>query len=67
MDDGSTDKTVDIASEYVKAHGIDTIRVLKQVVNQGKGAAVRKVSRSYRGGFYFNGWVVTSSFLCVNP
>lgn len=43
MDDGSTDKTVEIASEYVKVYGIDTIRVLKQVVNQGKGAAVRKV------------------------
>jgi glycosyltransferase involved in cell wall biosynthesis len=43
VDDGSTDKTGGIASEYVKAYGIDTIRVIKQVVNQGKGAAVRKV------------------------
>lgn len=43
VDDGSTDKTVEIANEYVKAHGIDTIRVLKQLVNQGKGAAIRKV------------------------
>lgn len=43
VDDGSTDNTVEIATEYVKIYGMDTIRVLKQVVNQGKGAAVRKV------------------------
>ena len=52
MDDGSTDKTLEIAYEYVKAHGSDTIRVLKQVVNQGKGAAVRKVPMPFCGDFY---------------
>lgn len=69
VDDGSTDKTVEIAYEYVKAHGIDRIRVLKQVVNQGKGAAVRKVFTSYFGFSYFyyqiKGWMPYSPFLDV--
>ena len=43
VDDGSTDKTVECAFEYVKKYGLDAVRVIKMGVNQGKGAAVRKV------------------------
>lgn len=49
VDDGSTDNTLEIASEYVKTYGMDMIRVLKQVTNQGKGAAVRKGMLCSRG------------------
>lgn len=44
MDDGSSDKTVERALEYVKKYGLEVVRVIKMGVNQGKGAAVRKVT-----------------------
>jgi glycosyltransferase involved in cell wall biosynthesis len=43
VDDGSKDNTAKVGFEYVKKYTLDVVRVLKQVVNQGKGAAVRKV------------------------
>jgi dolichyl-phosphate beta-glucosyltransferase len=43
VDDGSKDNTVKIGFEYVKKYGLDVVRILKQGINQGKGAAVRKV------------------------
>lgn len=43
MDDGSKDNTTKIGFEYINKYGLDVIRILKQGVNQGKGAAVRKV------------------------
>jgi glycosyltransferase involved in cell wall biosynthesis len=43
VDDGSKDNTAQVGFEYVKKYTLDVVRVLKQVVNQGKGAAVRKV------------------------
>lgn len=43
VDDGSKDKTVEIALEYTKNHGDDKIRVMKLHKNHGKGGAVRKV------------------------
>lgn len=43
MDDGSKDSTAKVGFEYVNKYGLDVVRVLKQGVNQGKGAAVRKV------------------------
>ena len=43
VDDGSKDNTTKIGFEYINKYGLDVIRLLKQGVNQGKGAAVRKV------------------------
>lgn len=49
VDDGSTDNTVKVAFEYVKKFKIDVVRVIKQGVNHGKGAAVRKGMLCSRG------------------
>lgn len=49
VDDGSRDATVRVAFEYVKRHSLERVRVLKQVSNQGKGAAVRKGMLCSRG------------------
>lgn len=43
VDDGSRDKTTDVALAYAKQHKLDTIRVLKLAKNRGKGGAVRRV------------------------
>jgi dolichyl-phosphate beta-glucosyltransferase len=43
VDDGSRDKTTDVALRYAKEHNLDTIRVLKLAKNRGKGGAVRRV------------------------
>lgn len=49
MDDGSKDNTTKIGFEYINKYGLDVIRILKQGVNQGKGAAVRKGMLCSRG------------------
>lgn len=49
VDDGSKDNTVKIGFEYVKKYGLDVVRILKQGINQGKGAAVRKGMLCSRG------------------
>lgn len=49
VDDGSTDKTVKVAFDYVRRYTLDHIRVIKQVANSGKGAAVRKGMLCARG------------------
>ncbi|CAM6083191.1 unnamed protein product [Calypogeia fissa] len=49
VDDGSTDNTVKVAFEYVKKYKLDVVRVIKQGVNLGKGAAVRKGMLCSRG------------------
>ncbi|XP_024378689.1 uncharacterized protein [Physcomitrium patens] len=49
VDDGSKDNTTKIGFEYINKYGLDVIRILKQGVNQGKGAAVRKGMLCSRG------------------
>eukprot|EP00271_Cylindrocystis_brebissonii_P016803 TRINITY_DN4135_c0_g1_i2.p1 TRINITY_DN4135_c0_g1~~TRINITY_DN4135_c0_g1_i2.p1 ORF type:complete len:364 (+),score=63.98 TRINITY_DN4135_c0_g1_i2:405-1496(+) len=49
VDDGSRDGTVLKSFEYVRKYGVDAVRVIKQGVNQGKGAAVRKGMLCSRG------------------
>eukprot|EP00879_Flechtneria_rotunda_P017164 GHRR01017976.1.p1 GENE.GHRR01017976.1~~GHRR01017976.1.p1 ORF type:complete len:301 (+),score=93.61 GHRR01017976.1:235-1137(+) len=41
VDDGSKDKTAAVATNYVKQHGVDAVRLLRLPVNSGKGRAVR--------------------------
>lgn len=36
VDDGSRDATVRVAFDYVRAHGMDTVRVLQLPRNYGK-------------------------------
>ncbi|KAJ2744953.1 dolichyl-phosphate beta-glucosyltransferase [Coemansia sp. BCRC 34301] len=40
MDDGSKDRTSEVALEFARMHGIHELRVVKHVVNRGKGGAV---------------------------
>ncbi|KAJ2415227.1 dolichyl-phosphate beta-glucosyltransferase [Coemansia sp. RSA 2530] len=40
MDDGSKDRTSEVALEFARIHGICELRVVKHVVNRGKGGAV---------------------------
>jgi len=49
VDDGSTDKTTQVALEYVKKEGAGKMRVLTLLKNKGKGGAVR------RGMYYVRG------------
>eukprot|EP00475_Leptophrys_vorax_P000072 TRINITY_DN10044_c0_g1_i1.p1 TRINITY_DN10044_c0_g1~~TRINITY_DN10044_c0_g1_i1.p1 ORF type:complete len:348 (+),score=7.46 TRINITY_DN10044_c0_g1_i1:218-1261(+) len=49
VDDGSSDGTVDAAFAFGKVFGGDAVRVVRQGVNQGKGAAVRKGAMCARG------------------
>ena len=44
VDDGSRDKTSQVALEYSKKHTTELIRVLTLAKNRGKGGAVRLVS-----------------------
>ncbi|CAF4019666.1 unnamed protein product [Rotaria sp. Silwood2] len=44
VDDGSPDKTTEIALKYTAQYGIDIVRVLTLDANRGKGGAVRMVS-----------------------
>ncbi len=43
VDDGSKDKTIEVATTYVQKYGDDIFRICKLFKNCGKGGAVRKV------------------------
>ena len=49
VDDGSNDKTTDVALDYVQKYGSDCVRVLTLEANRGKGGAVRLGMLSARG------------------
>ncbi|XP_037543913.1 dolichyl-phosphate beta-glucosyltransferase [Nematolebias whitei] len=49
VDDGSKDKTTEVASRYTRKYGADKVRVLTLVKNRGKGGAVRMGTMSSRG------------------
>jgi len=49
VDDGSKDKTSEVAIKYVKKYGDDKVRVLTLKKNRGKGGAVRLGMLSSRG------------------
>lgn len=43
VSDGSRDKTVEVAQSYIEKLDTEKLRVLKLLVNRGKGGAVRLV------------------------
>ncbi|XP_008331075.1 dolichyl-phosphate beta-glucosyltransferase [Cynoglossus semilaevis] len=49
VDDGSKDKTTEVALRYTRKYGADKVRVLTLVQNRGKGGAVRMGTLSSRG------------------
>ncbi|KAJ3588910.1 hypothetical protein NHX12_009764 [Muraenolepis orangiensis] len=49
VDDGSSDKTTQVALQYTKKYGADKVRVLTLLKNRGKGGAVRMGTLSSRG------------------
>lgn len=49
VNDGSKDKTSEVAAEYTKSRGSDKVRVLNLTKNRGKGGAVRLGTLSARG------------------
>ncbi|XP_057676714.1 dolichyl-phosphate beta-glucosyltransferase isoform X1 [Corythoichthys intestinalis] len=49
VDDGSKDKTTQVALRYTEMYGADKVRVLTLVKNRGKGGAVRMGTLSSRG------------------
>uniref|UniRef100_A0A667YXT6 Dolichyl-phosphate beta-glucosyltransferase n=1 Tax=Myripristis murdjan TaxID=586833 RepID=A0A667YXT6_9TELE len=49
VDDGSRDKTTEVALQYTRKYGADKVRVLTLVKNRGKGGAVRMGTMSSRG------------------
>ncbi|KAM3849483.1 dolichyl-phosphate beta-glucosyltransferase-like [Diretmus argenteus] len=49
VDDGSKDKTTEVAMQYTRKYGADKVRVLTLVENRGKGGAVRMGTLSSRG------------------
>uniref|UniRef100_A0A4W4EN40 Dolichyl-phosphate beta-glucosyltransferase n=1 Tax=Electrophorus electricus TaxID=8005 RepID=A0A4W4EN40_ELEEL len=49
VDDGSRDRTTEVALGYTKKYGADKVRVLTLVKNRGKGAAVHMGTLSSRG------------------
>ncbi|KAL6098701.1 alg5 [Pungitius sinensis] len=49
VDDGSKDKTTEVALRYSRKYGADKVRVLTLVKNRGKGGAVRMGTLSSRG------------------
>jgi len=49
VDDGSKDKTTEVALRYTRKYGADKVRVLTLVKNRGKGGAVRMGTLSSRG------------------
>jgi dolichyl-phosphate beta-glucosyltransferase len=51
VDDGSRDRTVDVALRYVDSEGSDRVRLLKLAQNHGKGGAVRKGMLRGRGQY----------------
>nr|XP_039273055.1 dolichyl-phosphate beta-glucosyltransferase-like [Styela clava] len=51
IDDGSKDKTTEVAQEYTKKYGANKVRVLTLFRNKGKGGAVRMGILSSRGKY----------------
>uniref|UniRef100_A0A8C9U5Z7 Dolichyl-phosphate beta-glucosyltransferase n=1 Tax=Scleropages formosus TaxID=113540 RepID=A0A8C9U5Z7_SCLFO len=51
VDDGSKDKTTEVALDYTRRYGASKVRVLTLVKNHGKGGAVRMGVLSSRGKF----------------
>lgn len=51
VDDGSTDATVVVASEYSRRLGSDVVRVLRLRKNRGKGGAIREGMLHARGRY----------------
>lgn len=51
VDDGSSDKTTEIALKYVKQYGVDSVRVLTLHKNRGKGGAVKRGMLVGRGRY----------------
>uniref|UniRef100_A0A8C1U3A9 Dolichyl-phosphate beta-glucosyltransferase n=1 Tax=Cyprinus carpio TaxID=7962 RepID=A0A8C1U3A9_CYPCA len=49
VDDGSKDKTTEVAMKYTKKYGAQKVRVLTLVKNRGKGGAVKMGTLSSRG------------------
>ncbi|XP_059913509.1 dolichyl-phosphate beta-glucosyltransferase [Gadus macrocephalus] len=49
VDDGSSDRTSEVAFQYTNKFGADKVRVLTLVKNRGKGGAVRMGAMSCRG------------------
>nr|XP_015823815.2 dolichyl-phosphate beta-glucosyltransferase isoform X1 [Nothobranchius furzeri] len=49
VDDGSRDKTTEVALRYTRKYSADKVRVLTLVKNRGKGGAVRMGTMSSRG------------------
>ncbi|XP_019727878.1 dolichyl-phosphate beta-glucosyltransferase [Hippocampus comes] len=49
VDDGSKDKTTEMALQYTRKYGAEKVRVLTLVKNRGKGGAVRLGTLSSRG------------------
>lgn len=49
VDDGSRDRTADVALEYVSKYSTEHVRLLRMVQNAGKGGAVRRGMLSARG------------------
>lgn len=47
VSDGSKDKTVQVAQNYISKLGSEKMRVLELVTNRGKGGAVRLVGLFY--------------------
>ena len=51
VNDGSRDRTVEVAMQYVAAEGAEHVRLLNLHANSGKGAAVRKGAQRARGRY----------------
>ncbi|KAJ2076952.1 dolichyl-phosphate beta-glucosyltransferase [Coemansia sp. RSA 988] len=51
MDDGSTDKTLDVAMEYARMHGMRELKGVQHVINRGKGGAVTQGIQSAMGRY----------------
>jgi dolichyl-phosphate beta-glucosyltransferase len=52
VSDGSRDGTAEVAREYTKKHGPDTVRVLELETNRGKGGAIKLVRCMISGQVY---------------
>ncbi|PNW71403.1 hypothetical protein CHLRE_16g652850v5 [Chlamydomonas reinhardtii] len=51
VDDGSKDGTANVARNYIRQYGLDTVRLLRVSANRGKGHAVKRGMAAARGEF----------------
>jgi glycosyltransferase involved in cell wall biosynthesis/phospholipid N-methyltransferase len=63
VDDSSTDDSVELVEEFINAHPEAKIRLLRQVPNRGKGAAIRMAIDAATGEFS----VIQDADLEYNP